>query len=275
MFFKICHYLSASLAPLFFLSCSSSDEPFSLTSRRNVKGEYIYRQDAEHFFSPPLPHHLPATSYPWDRAGNLQPITKEYFRCRGSALNPPLEEEGEGGKVKIYDCDGESSHGLPMRDGVEFVYPLLIELFNYLQEATGERVVITSGHRCPAHNRYVDPSKENLYSKHMVGGEVSFYVEGYEYRPHAVVELLKSFYAEEESRELSLFRRYEGGSTNVRTAPWYNKEIFIKLFEGDEGRDFDNSHPYPYIAIQLRYDRDRGEKVSYSWKEANSGYLRR
>ena len=31
------------------------------------------------------------------------------------------------------------------------------------------------------------------------------------------------------------------------TIPWFNKEIFIKLYRKSEGRDGDNRHPYPYL----------------------------
>ena len=35
---------------------------------------------------------------------------------------------------------------------------------------------------------------------------------------------------------------------NVLIPPWYNKEILIKLFKKNEGRDLDNRHPYPRSA---------------------------
>ena len=49
--------------------------------------------------------------------------------------------------------------------------------------------------------------------------------------------------------------------SHLAIEPWQNKEILIKLYQKDEGRDLDNRHPHPYISIQVRYDRDRGEPV--------------
>jgi len=36
-----------------------------------------------------------------------------------------------------------------------------------------------------------------------------------------------------------------------------------------EGRNFDNRHPYPYIELQVRHDRETGKPVSYSWNGAH------
>lgn len=203
-------------------------------------------------------------TYPWERrfAGVHPRITREHFRCRGSGLNPMIELPDE----RIPDCRGDREHGLPIVDGEEFVYPALIELLNYVQEQSGKRVIVTSGHRCPTHNRYVDRSHYNSTSKHQVAAEVAFYVE--DMAAEAIVELLIAYYPDDE------FRRYEKPDTNVRTPPWFNKEIFIKLFQADEGRDFDNQHNQAYVAVQLRWDRDRDERVVYEWHAARR-YLRR
>ena len=63
--------------------------------------------------------------------------------------------------------------------------------------------------------------------------------------------------------------------TGILTAPWYNKEIFIKLYKKKEGRNFDNRHPYPYISIQVRFDTELNERVIYSWDKAYKNYLRK
>lgn len=268
-------YYLIILIPL-LASCSSSDDLFSGGDwHQHVKGEYIYRQHDEYFYNPPLPELVSPPQYSWDSDSKHPKITKEFFRCRGSAIHPELVTEVNGELKTFYDCEGDDSHGLPLRGGKEFIYPILIDLLNYLQQQTGQQIIITSGHRCPTHNSYIDHTKENLYSKHMIGAEVSFYVEGLEYKPQEVISLLREYYANEESSDYSSFLRYEKSNTNVRTMPWYNKEIFVKLFEPDEGRNLENEHPYPYISIQVRYDRELDKKVSYSWNEANRNFLRR
>jgi hypothetical protein len=178
--------------------------------------------------------------------------------------------------LKIMDCEGK--HGLPVIDGQEKVYPILLNLLNYVQEKAQRRVVVTSGHRCPIHNTYVDSSSANQTSKHQIGAAVCFYVEGMENQPEAIVGLLMQYYREHPSptqqKSYLEFQRYEKKDTDVSTAPWYNKEVFIKLYRTHEGRNFDNSHPYPFISLQVRYDREKGQPVSYSWKQANQGYKR-
>ena len=112
----------------------------------------------------------------------------------------------------------------------------------------------------------------------MIGAEVDFYVRGQEDQPMKIVEMLMNYYKEHPSfknkREYVLFSRYEKEDTGVSVFPWYNKEIFIKLYQKDEGRDFDNKHPYPYIGIQVRHDRELGQRVSYTWEKAYQNYHR-
>lgn len=140
-------------------------------------------------------------------------------------------------------------------------------------------MVITCGHRCPTHNLYADGSKESLSSKHQIGAEVDFYVQGMEDQPLDVVRLLMQYYQEHPTfgrlPEWTAFQRYEKPGVNVVIAPWMNKEIFIKLYQKNEGRDLDNQHPYPYLSIQVRYDRDRSERVVFDWGKANRGFAKR
>src|SRR5688572_14981430 len=150
---------------LFFLFSCSSEEPNRLT------GEFIYREEGEYHFNPPRSQLARRDPYPWEegKVGKFPKITKEFFRCKGSLLNPPKPDA---------DCGGK--HSLPLIHQKENVYSILIDLLNYLQQKTQKRVVITSGHRCPQHNTYVDPSARNQTSKHLIGAEVSFYVQGLE-----------------------------------------------------------------------------------------------
>lgn len=247
--------------------------------QRYQQSEYIFRRHNDTFCTIPQATPQIPDPYPWEKtiSGNCQKITKDFFRCRGSNLNPPHSAQEKGEAIRQYDCGGSEKHSLPLRDQKEFVYPILVDLLNYIQIKTHKQVVITSGHRCPDHNTYVDPSKENSFSKHTIGAEVSFYVKGLEDHPESIVKLLQDYYREtkkyQAKKEYLEFKRFEK-KTDVSTQPWLNKEIFIKLFKKKEGRNFDNRHPYPYVSIQVRHDFDSNEKVTYSWEKANNNFLR-
>jgi hypothetical protein len=243
--------------------------------RFNCKAEPIYRSQKDQFYSIKPPVHTPRAPYPWESETNLPKITKDFFRCRGNPLNPPVVDLTDPTSPKpLSDCEGCSRHGLPIIRGKETVYPILVELLNYIQKKTGKRVVITCGHRCPIHNAYADPSKENLVSKHQIGAEVDFYVQGMEERPQEIVGLIMQYFQEapayKANKEAQEFKRFE--KTELTVHPWMNKEVFIKLFQKHEGRDGDNRHPHPYLSIQVRFDRDSKERVVYTWAKANQGY---
>lgn len=241
--------------------------------------ELIGRESSDRLYIP-LPKKNPPLHYPWQEkmVSNFPKITKEFFRCKGSLLNPEKTIDTFGKTVVISDCGGTERHSLPLKGEREFIYPTLITLLNHIQSKTQKKVVITSGHRCPEHNTYVDPSLQNSYSKHLIGAEVSFYVKGMENDPLAIIEILSDFYKNEspyKDKEHYPFQRYEKKDTNVMIPPWYNKEVFIKLYDKLEGRNFDNRHPFPYIAIQIRYDESSNERVNYSWDKAYKNYLRK
>lgn len=258
--------------------CSSSST--SPIPPPTLKGEYIYRRqgDALGQADPMIPQKRIA--YPWEEERNCAypKITKDFFRCNGSGLNPPHLMQKKNEVVRYFDCGGQQKHSLPLRDQKEFIYPILIDLLNEVQTKTGKRVVITCGHCCPEHNAYLDPSPANQTSKHLLGAEVDFYVQGMEEQPEKVVEIILAYYREQPKyqgqKEYVEFQRYEKEDTNVTIAPWYNKEIFIKLFKKGEGRDLDNRHPYPYVSVQARYDWDLQEKVNYSWDKAFRNFHR-
>lgn len=218
--------------------------------------------------------------YPWDSqyVAEYPAITKDFFRCKGDPFNLVRTEVDEVKGTEMFtDCKGGMAHSLPLKAGRGFIYPILVDVLNYIQEKTKKRVVITSGHRCPKHNTYINSSLYNSTSKHMIGAEVNFYVEGLENSPERVVQAILDYYQEKEEfrsqpsyRE---FRRYQKDDTNVSNYPWYNKELFVKLFNREEGRDFDNQHPFPYIAIQVRYDPETKARVVYTWSQAYKGYV--
>lgn len=247
--------------------------------KMNASGQIIYRSHDESYFTIEEPISRQRDNYYWEDTyvGSHVRITKEFFRCRGSPQNAPITKSAGGENTYTIDCGGMQQHSLPLREGKEYIYPALLDLLNYIQEKTKKKVVITCGHRCPTHNTYSDGSIYNQTSKHMVGGEVDFYVKGLEWSPEKVVELLQTYYQEhadfQSIPEFNTFHRYEG-KTNTTTLPWYNKEIFVKLFKKDEGRDLDNHHRFPYICIQLKWNRDDQDRVTYSWSKAFNGYLR-
>lgn len=255
--------------------CSSNEESSRLA------GEYIYRKAGEYHFLPVRSKMAKKEPYPWEegRVGKYPKITKEFFRCKGNPLNPPRKEVRQGETITLNDCGGAEKHSLPLiTPNKEGVYPILIDLLNFIQAQTKKRVVITSGHRCPEHNAYVDPSPAHQTSKHMIGAEVTFYVQGLENSPETLIKLIQAYYLQDpktkHDKKYTEFKRYEKEDTGVTTQPWMNHEVFIKLFKKKEGRDFDNRHPYPYLSIQVRTDRATGERVIYTWDKAYNNYLR-
>lgn len=274
------HFLFLLLA-IGLTSCSSTEDAFGDNTRcNNQVAEYVDRHHDEYLFRPTPPLWQPPERYSWEAEGSGKHlrITKDFFRCRGCELNPVKPIEQSDGKLSYcYDCGGADRHSLPLREGKEYIYPILIDLLNEIQEQTGKRVVITSGHRCPEHNRYVDSSAANTSSKHMIGAEVSFYVQGLEEHPEVILQHIFNHYTKTSKynggKEWVDFLRYDK-DTDVSTRPWYNQEIFVKLHQRNEGRDFDNRHPYSYISIQVRYDWDKKERVQYVWRDAHRNYLR-
>lgn len=265
---------------LFLGGCSGLEQSEQEKLRKaNLKGEFILRNHDEFSFLIYPPKYRTRSRYPWEHnyVGNFPKITKEFFRCRGKSTHPERIEGGASDeKMHLFDCGGGTRHSLPIREGREFVYPVLIEILNYIQARTCKKVMITCGHRCPQHNLYADSSKGGESSKHMVGAEVDFYVAGLEHDPEGVIDLIFRFYRENARYrgrgEFEVFQRYEEKETDVSTAPWYNREVFVKLYKRGEGRDLDNDHPYPYISIQVIRDRDKNRRVTYSWPEAHKGY---
>ncbi len=262
------HYL---MIPLLLLSCSGLEKSEQKKIRKvNAKREAIYRlHDEVHFLiSPPIQQSR--KKYPWEEnmIGDLPKITKDYFRCNGNILNPLKSiPQANGKRICTYDCGGTGRHSLPVHNKKERIAPILIDLLNEVQAKTGKKVIITCGHRCPTHNLYADHSPKNQSSKHLIGAEVDFYVEGLEDQPDKVIDILIHYFP-------GNMLRFKTKNRDTTTPPWYNEEVFIKLYKENEGRDFDNAHPYPYISIQVRYDEELKKRVQYSWQEAFNGYLR-
>ena len=254
------------IATFFLAACSEMERSEKeLIRKRNELSEPIIRLQKEFFFASASPELQKRPVYPWEEGSSdgYFRITKEYFSCRGSAINDASE-----------DCSGSMTHGLPFRDGKEFIYPILIQLLGYIQERTKHKIIVTCGHRCPKHNTYADPIKFNQTSKHQIGAEVDFYVEGFEETPLEIVRLIMQYYHDLNDPEYLPFSRCQHNPRKLEHPGWYNQEIIIRLQEKDEGRDLDNRHPYPYITIEVRYDRDTNQLVEYNWQAANTGYVR-
>lgn len=251
-------------------SCSQASDEEKRSPLPTIEAEYIYRLDDEKRLEPLTLTPKARKSYPWQTVSKdkLHSITKEYFRCKGNLLNPPRIIHDEAGKeVQRYnDCGGVEKHSLPIRDGKEFIYPILIEILNYVQERTKKPVIITSGHRCPAHNNYLDDRVQNSASKHLIGAEVDFYVQGLESRPDLVIKIIQEFYKKktryQDKKEFLEFKRFDKKTKETITnLPWCNKEIFIKQYLAHEGRNIDNRHPFPYISLQVRLDFEKNQPV--------------
>lgn len=268
--------LLRSMTLLLFFLASCKDEKSSFDKE---KAEMIARNHTESRFIPPPPLEKALPSYPWetDDPNQASPrITKEHFRCRGTSFNSP-KEVGTGSEKRTYfDCGGKKRHGLPLFEGKEGVYPILIDLLNYIQKRTGKKVIITSGHRCPDHQNYIDPSPKAIASKKLIGAETTFYVQGYETKPESILKAIFEFYERDSSLtdKQKKWERYTKGDIDTQQQPWMNWELFIKIYKPHEGRDIDNRHPYPYISIQVRHDRKTGERVLYSWDKAYNNFHR-
>ncbi|MCE5294525.1 MAG: hypothetical protein LLF94_07940 [Chlamydiales bacterium] len=254
---------------LVLTSCSQDSD------LRTAQGVYVVRMSDEFALEIPPQTKMQQTPYPWQpQGGSVRSITKEYFRCKGNFANPPLIITKDGKEInRFYDCSGADKHSLPLRDGKEFIYPILLDILNHVQNVTGNSVIVSSGHRCITHQAFMDPSPKGSSSKHQMGAEVDFYVQGLEEQPMKIIEIILNYYKDDPAKEYKTFSRFEK-PTDVSTAPWLNKEIFIKLFKRTEGRNHDNRHPYPYISIQVRFDRQKNERVTFS-PELAHGLLRK
>ena len=255
-------------------SCSSMERSEKdKIKKSNMTYQPLVRQ--KHEKSLPQGEMIPIEreKYPWEKqlSGRYSPITKEHFRCKGNPLNPQIQVASETDAVRVLrDCGGIDKHSLPVKGDKEFIYPVLIEILNEIQKKTSAKVVITCGHRCAEHNSYSDQSPTGKFSKHMIGAEVDFYVEGYENKPQEILQVVRQFYLENPRYQgLKEFQIFNKATANKIE----NKEIAVTINPKNEKRDYDNRHPYPYLTLDLKYDFDSKKKVEYTWKEAHSNIM--
>jgi hypothetical protein len=262
---------------LLLIGCSGLEKAQQAKIRKgNEVKDPIVRLSSELYFTNSLPRRKEKEKYPWEERyiGSFTKITKESFRCRGSSSHGErMIINSDGLEERLVDCEGLGSHSLPVREGEEFIYDILIDLLNHVQAKNKKRVIITSGYRCPIHNRYCNHTKINASSKHQIGGEVDFYVEGMEQDVEVIVEQLIDYYKEQEP-SYQQFRKVIREKNGIQYPVWSNKEISISISHYKISGDLDNAFSHPYITIDLKLDRERGERVEYSWQKANNGYMR-
>ena len=257
------------LVLLLLVSCSGLEKSETEKVRKaNAVQEPIYRLTSERY--PPMSRgkKVVRARYPWETSivGNFPRITKEFFRCKGSIAHPD--------RGKISDCGGIDQHSLPIKEGKEFTYPALLDLLNYVQATLKKRVVVTCGHRCPTHDHYSTLTQSK--SKHMMGAEVDFYVEGSQEKPYEMIQAIMQYYhTSERTRDKLPYTHFSQTQSSLKNPSWMNREVIIRLYEKDEGRDWDNSHPYPYVSIELRHDYSSNRAIHYNWVEANHPLLKR
>ena len=250
---------------LFFcVACTSADERVQKRRMENNRStEKIYRLSHERVYEEKEQKLVRRAPYPWENAADFPKITMNMLRCRGSSSHG---ERKRGDKIYT-DCNGMKDHGLPYVDGEEFVYPVLVSLLNKVQNALNKKVVVTSGHRCPKHNDYINLGKSRI-SKYMIGARVDFFVEGMEHQAEEIVEEIISQYKQDSDNYCHFTK-----STGNKSAPsWRNKEISISIQrEGEHSILYKKDHPV--ISISVRYDRERAEHVHLDWKHAYQGFI--
>lgn len=250
--------------PLLLLSCSTADQRVELQRMNNNKSsEKIYRLSHEKVYEERDMELNSRERYPWENETDFPIITMNTLRCRGDISHKKRIKD----KNEYEDCGGMYHHGLPYVDGQEFVYPVLISLLNKVQNAFNKKVVVTSGHRCPKHNSYLTLGSSKI-SKYMIGAKVDFYVEGLEESYEQVIDRIVHLY-EGEKEEYSRFKKITG-EKNITS--WRNKEIVITAsYDGEHKILLNKNHPV--ISIEVRYDRDRNERVILDWKKAYQGFI--
>ena len=261
----------------FLTACSGLEQSErEKARRRNCKGEYIYRNKGDFFYPIAAPASRPPRALSLGIGVQSPPHHQGIFPLQRQLPESSHVDPSDPAKpLPCSDCEGSRRHGLPIIQGKEGVYPILLDLLNYLQKKTGKRVIITCGHRCPAHNTYSDPSRKP-HSKHQIGAEVDFYVQGMEERPQEIAGLLMQYYQETPSTKTT---RNSLNSSAMRKPdteiqPWMNKEIFIKLYQ-KKGRA---GHATTGIPIPISPSKSASTETRreghYRLGKANQGYPR-
>lgn len=155
---------------------------------------------------------------PWVRyQSHWHTLTRDHFRCKGQGGRAPIMlSDGE----YLFDCWG-FEHGLPWIQSQEFIEPLLITLLNNLQEELQTKVVIVSGHRCPAHHRFITKGEGSTNDRHLIGAAADFYVKSFEEDPQKVILSLQNIFnqlSEDPKTKLEL-----------QNEPYFWKNVFCEI----------------------------------------------
>ncbi|NGX32957.1 MAG: hypothetical protein K1060chlam4_01014, partial [Candidatus Anoxychlamydiales bacterium] len=132
-----CQRLFIFFAIFLLISCKDSKKTSLL-----VKIEEISRLDSDIYYKHQDPTKNLMDLYPFEEetAGFFK-ITKEFLRCKGNPLNPERVDTSNLDNVKVYlDCVGPAKHSLPLMNEKEGVYPVLLDILNYIQRKTKKRV---------------------------------------------------------------------------------------------------------------------------------------
>lgn len=137
-----------------------------------------------------LTHQVPWIRYIDGKHGTYHTLTRDHFRCKGRGDRAPIAlNDGN----YLFDCWGRE-HGLPWIEGREFVEPLLILLLNGVQNELQSPVTIFSGHRCPAHHRYLTQGEGSATDRHLIGAAADFELNGYTQEPQTVVAAIQKVF---------------------------------------------------------------------------------
>ena len=242
------------LSMVFFLGltgCSGLEQSEQEKIRaQNAKGEFVFRHANERQFAYAPPQIRERQKYPWEGSysGQLPKISTRILPLQGKQLQPASFSRGGQKGEYDYDCGGGGKQPSSLQDK-EFIYPILIETQLRADKRQTKKVVITCGHRCPVHNKYADPMPAGQTSKHMIGAEVDFYVQGMEERPEEVVALVQNYYKETAlyrgKQEYQQFERYDKSDAKTASTPWYNKEVTIQLYAKGEVETLITAIPIP------------------------------
>jgi hypothetical protein len=159
-----------------------------------------------------------------------QTLTRDHFRCKGKGARAPLAlEDGN----YLFDCWG-FEHGLPWIQEKEFVEPLLLRVLNAIQQELQTSVLILSGHRCPAHHRFITHGKGSPSDRHLIAAAADFQVRGFEKTPLMVVSTVQKIFNKLSQDPKTKFHSIpEGG--------WKNG--FCELFWRPAGQFISPDHP--------------------------------
>jgi len=235
---------------------------------KNEHREKIYRFQDEIEYPLLPPQKKIRLPYPWELAEKSAPraLVSSDFSCKGRKQHADRVIMLSGQEERRFsDCEGGEAHGIPE------ITPILLTLLNHIQETTGRHVVITSGHRCSQHQRYLYPGDLTSSSLYTVGAACDFYVEGLENSPQTVIKIIQEYYRKDKQTahdpSYTLFHRLPLDRSQVIT-PWVNREICLIVHTEQEHRNPDNAHNHPYISLLVHFDRLKNRSIESELRQA-------